>query len=873
MPFRDATALVTVEREGVLSSFVTQLSGKDPVVSVPMPGSYAPDVYVSVMAVRGRVGGWSLWWAETARRFNLPWINREGAKPTALVDLAKPSYRIGIAKVKVGWEGHSLAVKVATDKPKYAVRETAQVDVAVTGPDGKAPASAEIAFAAVDEALLQLQDNKSWDVLDAMMGERTLDVLTSTAATQVVGKRHYGRKAVEAGGGGGDASAVTRDDFRPVLLWRGRVALDAQGRARIPVQLSDSLSSFRMVAVATAGADRFGTGMASVRTSQDLQVFAALPPLVRSGDFYGASFTLRNSSDKPMRVTATVTVDPGIANGRPLTVDLAPGEAEAVTWNLTAPANLAKLNWTVDARSEDGKAIDRVVASQDIVPAVPVEVWAASLARVGAASSIPVAAPAGALPGAYVDVKLSDTLAPPLGGVRDYMSRYPYNCFEQQLSRAVVLGDTAAWGTLAGALPTYQDGDGLIRYFPGEWPGSEALTAYALSMTAEVGFAMPDAAKGKAIEALKAVVEGRLKADSFGPVDNRLLKIASLAALARNGASTPGLVAAIDIAPADMPTGALADWIVALDRTPGMANGPALRATAERTLRQRLVYEGTRIDLTDAARAPWWMMTSDDEMVLKALGATLGRAGWADENAKMMVGAALRQQRGHWDTTPANAWGSVAARRFAALYPASAIAGTTTVSLGGVSRTQGWPMPANAAPLRLPLVAGPLSLVQSGGAGPWATVSVSAAVPLMQPLNAGYRLTKATEIVSAKVKGRLTRGDVVKVTLTVEATADRTWVVISDPVPPGATIVGNLGGQSGILGGLAGSDTPPSYVERGRDAWRGYYAWMPRGKVTVSYVMRLNGVGRFSLPPTRVEAMYSPEIRAAVPNRGVEVVL
>ena len=425
MPFRNATALVTVEREGVLSSFVTELSGKDPVVSVPMPAAYAPDVYVSVMAVRGRIGGWSLWWADIARRWNLPFVSREGGGPTALVDLAKPSFRMGIAKVKVGWEGHSLGVKVTADKPKYAVRDTAQIDVAVMGPDGKPPKSAEIAFAAVDEALLQLQPNDSWQLLDAMMGDRTLDVLTSTASTQVVGKRHYGKKAVEAGGGGGDATAVTRDDFKPVLLWKGRVTLDAQGRARIPVQLSDALSSFKMVAIATSGVDLFGTGVANIRTSQDLQLFSALPPLVRTGDFFGASFTLRNSSDKPMRVTATVKVNPGIANGKPLTVDLAPGSAQLVTWNLTAPSGLSKLDWTVEAKSEDGKAVDRIAASQDIVPAVPFEVWAATLARLGPGTNIPISPPAGALTGSYVDVKLSDSLAPPLVGVRAYMSATP----------------------------------------------------------------------------------------------------------------------------------------------------------------------------------------------------------------------------------------------------------------------------------------------------------------------------------------------------------------------------------------------------------------------------------------------------------------
>src|SRR3546814_16309553 len=39
MPFRSAHALVTVEREGVLASYVTEISGKDPVIEVKMPGS------------------------------------------------------------------------------------------------------------------------------------------------------------------------------------------------------------------------------------------------------------------------------------------------------------------------------------------------------------------------------------------------------------------------------------------------------------------------------------------------------------------------------------------------------------------------------------------------------------------------------------------------------------------------------------------------------------------------------------------------------------------------------------------------------------------------------------------------------------------
>ncbi len=877
MPFREATALVTVEREGVLSSLVTHLSGTDPVVSVPMDGAYAPDVFVSVMVVRGRVesGFWS-WMHGIARSLGLSSTPDEAQEPTALVDLAKPSYRIGIAKVKVGWEAHQLRVAVKADRERYAPRDTAQVMVQVRGPDGKPARTADVAFAAVDQALLQLAPNDSWDVLTAMMGERPLSVLTSTAQTQVVGKRHYGRKAVEAGGGGGagDVSGLNRENFKPVLLWRGRVALDAQGRAQVAVPLSDALSSFKLVAIATDGAQAFGTGSADIRTAQDLSIYAGLPPLVRTGDVYAAQFTLRNGSAKPMTVTANVDVFPRIAAGKPLTVTIPAGGAAPVAWNLTAPDGVSSLRWQVSARTADGRAADRVTVTQDVVPAIPVEVWAATLARVNAGSMIPIAAPAGAIPGrGSVDIRLDDSLAPPLKGVRDYMTAYPYNCFEQRLSRIIVLGDAAGWARLAGEIPTYQASDGLLRYFPGDTlNGSEALTAYVLSIAGEAGLALPEAAKTRMVEAMKAVLDARLRREDYGDV--RLQRVAALSALARAGAATPAMLGQIGMPPADMPTATLADYLAALDRIPGLANGAALRAEGERVLRTRLVYEGTRLDLSDQSSAAWWLMSSGDEAAIKTTLVTLGRPGWQDEAPKMMVGTALRQSRGHWDTTTANAWGTVAARKFAGLYPAEAIAGTTTLAYAGRQFARGWPLASDQRLASFPLAASPapLHMAQAGGAGPWATVSVSAAVPLTRPLSAGYRMTRQVSVVQARNPGRLTRGDVVKVTLTVDASAERNWVVVSDPIPAGATIVGDLGGQSAMLQAEGGGEgVQPSYVERGRDAWRGYFAWVPRGRFSVAYTVRLNGAGRFGLPPSRVEAMYSPAIRAAVPNALVVV--
>jgi uncharacterized protein YfaS (alpha-2-macroglobulin family) len=101
-----------------------------------------------------------------------------------------------------------------------------------------------------------------------------------------------------------------------------------------------------------------------------------------------------------------------------------------------------------------------------------------------------------------------------------------------------------------------------------------------------------------------------------------------------------------------------------------------------------------------------------------------------------------------------------------------------------------------------------------------------------------------------------------------------TWVVVDDPVPGGATILGSgLGGQSQIL--TRGEERKgwvwPAFEERRFDAFHSYYRFVPKGKWTVEYTVRLNNPGTFLLPATRVEAMYAPEMFGETPNAAVVV--
>jgi uncharacterized protein YfaS (alpha-2-macroglobulin family) len=121
-------------------------------------------------------------------------------------------------------------------------------------------------------------------------------------------------------------------------LWQGRIALDAQGEAAVEVPLNDSLTSFRIVAVATAGVGQFGTGATTIRSTQDLMVLPGLAPLVREGDELRAEATVRNTTSHPMAVTVTGQVTEPVGALPPQSLQLAPGEAQVVHWDLTAPA-------------------------------------------------------------------------------------------------------------------------------------------------------------------------------------------------------------------------------------------------------------------------------------------------------------------------------------------------------------------------------------------------------------------------------------------------------------------------------------------------------------------------------------------------------
>jgi len=926
MPFRHATALIAVEREGIVQTQVADLRGDNPTVALKVDQSWAPNVYVSVLALRPRLRevpwysffswGYSAprqWW----RAFR--YESRDYAAATPLVDLSKPAFRLGVAEISVDTKAHELAVDVKADRASYQVRARAQVTITVKRPDGQPAAHAEVALAAVDQALLELKPNASWKLLQAMLQRRPWGVETSTAQMEIIGRRHYGRKAAPAGGDGAidfGKNPAARELLDTLLLWQPRVQLDEHGQARVEVPLNDALTTFRIVAVADAGTDLFGTGQTSVRTTQDLQIISGLPPLVREGDQFRATLTLRNTTGQPMKVELAARAS--LLQLQPQTISIPAGQTRQAHWDVTAPrqpaaARAEAIVWEIDARAAGASgAHDALKFSQRIIPAVPLTVQQGALVQLDGPYTLPVAPPAGALPAAGpkrggLALALQPKLAAGLPGVRDWFARYPYACLEQKISKSIGLGDEQMWRQTAEQLPAYLDKDGLASYFPpassAADAGSDTLTAWILAATHEASrlnknFALPGDARARMIAGLAAFAEGRIERRHWSPrPDLDVRKLAAMEALARHGAAKPAMLSSLTIAPRQWPTSAVIDWIGVLKRVPGIANQPKLLTEAQQVLRARLSTHGARLAFsTESDDYWWWLMTSGDVNSARLLLTVLDDPAWKDDLGKLASSFIARQQNGAWNTTSANLWGTLALEQFARQRETAPVNGSTHATLGGATAQVDW-----ASVQRLPAAPGnlthntmllpwpqdqaagaQLTVTHHGSGKPWLTLQALAALELKAPQNAGYQIRRTVTPVDQADKnlpaGQYSRGDVLRVTLEITAASDMTWVAVTDPVPAGATLLGSgLGRDSAIAsqiqqGPQGGSaSVRPAFEERGQESYRAYYEFLPKGAAKLQYTLRLNNPGTFQLPPTRVEALYAPEMHGATPNAALTV--
>jgi hypothetical protein len=581
-------------------------------------------------------------------------------------------------------------------------------------------------------------------------------------------------------------------------------------------------------------------------------------------------------------------------------VQIAAESAAEVVWQAEAREGESALVWEFDAAEKGGAGKDRLRVTQQVLPAVPVSVQQATFARVDGKLQLPTALPPGALSGKAgplggIEIGLSARLSTPPPGLQRFFEDYPFVCLEQKTSVAVGLRDASRWQQVVDAMPTYLDANGLARYFPGEGTygnaGSPVLTAYLLDVSHAAGFAIPPELAQRLERGLAAFAEGRIKPEHWAPQNDLLArKLSALEALTRRGQQPLSALSSLDIDPPRLPTSALIDAYLIVKRLTSLPDRRDRLAAIERELRNRLSYLGGRLAFTsERSDYWWWLMVSGDANAFRLIEAVIDDAAWKDDLPALVQGAMLRQQRGRWQSTVANVWATIALDKFGGKFERDTVSGKTRGAIGSAAEQSFvWPtaVEKSADPAQKLLLPWPakltsgdkpeaiLQLTHEGSGKPWAAMQVLAAVPVKEAKANGFRITREVTPVQEKQTGKVTRGDIWRVRLTVDADQEMSWVVLNDPIPGGARILGESDGRDSsiaVSGERESGKAWPTYIERTFGNWRAYFAYVPRGRFSIDYTLRLNNAGEFVLPATRIEAMYAPEVFGELPNGKVVV--
>jgi uncharacterized protein YfaS (alpha-2-macroglobulin family) len=502
-PWEQATALVTTEREGIRSHRHFALTSTQQSISIPISESDIPNVFVSVLLVKGRTNAAPSDAAATDGVRSRAEASASAAGSEDTSDPGKPSFRLGYVELRVEDRTKRLGVTVTTDREEYRPGGKANVRLDVKDLDGRG-AAGEVTLWAVDYGVLSLTGYTAPDVAGSVYVRKSLQVLNADNRQRIVSRRVLTPKgSTEGGGGGKDAGGTLRSDFRVLAFWLGSVTTGADGLASVNVTLPESLTTYRIMAVAGDRNSRFGSGDTEVRTNKPLTLKPTFPRFLAVGDsaHFGAVVGSQLSSEGTA-VVSMRSLDPRvleIVGGAEQRVRIPSGGSLEVRFSGSAKA-IGRARIQMRARiGNESDAFEDVIPIEVLASPETVSAYGEAAGANGVARET-IRVPSGVIPGfGGLSVELSSTAMVGLGEGARYLVEYPYGCAEQKASASLALvlaGDLGDAFTLPGMDPakmrpvaqrtlreleTFQCGNGGFAYWPGAcWTTSPYLTAYIL---------------------------------------------------------------------------------------------------------------------------------------------------------------------------------------------------------------------------------------------------------------------------------------------------------------------------------------------------------------------------------------------------------
>ncbi|HEV7919643.1 MAG TPA: alpha-2-macroglobulin family protein [Thermoanaerobaculia bacterium] len=886
-PWEKATALLTTEREGVRTSTPFQLTSTQQTITVPITDKDVPNVFVSVLLLKGRT--------------------KDGSPDAA--DPGKPAFRLGYTELKVEDASKRLKVDVKADREEFRPASKAKIDVTVKDAQAR-PVRSEVTLWAVDYGVLSLTAYQTPDVVPSVWIEKALQVATEDSREKIVSRRVLTPKGADAGGGGGrDAGpGVMRKDFRVLAFWLGSITTDKNGRAHSEVTMPESLTTYRIMAVAADKVSRFGFAQNEIKVNKPVLLTPTWPRFLAAGDtaYFGAVV----HSQLKQKGTATVTIkslDPNIIELTGETTakaDVAANGATEARFNAKAKAvGNARVQMTVSLLGESD-------AFEDVIP-VRVLVSPETVAAYGDTKSTAketLEVPAGVVPNfGGLHIETASTAMVGLGEGAQYLVDYPYGCAEQRASGALALiltadlgdafhlqGIDAAAGKKQGQatineLAKFQCPSGGFTYWAGDcWMDSPYLTAWVLHVLhrgQKLGYTVDKTMLENAYKYMETeLAKPRPTNEGWYPAYTAWQAFA-VRTLVEGGRNEDSHITRLLGYTDRMPVFGIA-WLADALLMKG-EKGQRL-TDLQRRIANSILPEGGSAHVEEL-KDPYllYLWSSNVRSTAIVLG-TLVRGGQDEQIVKRMVRWLMQQRKGgRWGNTQENAWTMESLIDYYRKYESETPDFTAVVAIGtnivarDAFRGRSTQAAAHEVPLPPPATL-PVTFTRDGGAGTlfylmrlrYATTEI-----MKTPMDQGISVQR-----SYAGKTSFKAGDLIKVTVTVRNTKERRFVAITDPIPAGtepveswfATTASDIAQQVGQQTSdedswawwqLNGFD----HIERHDDRVNLFATRLSEGTHTFSYILRATTAGTFITAPLHAEEMYEPEVFGRTATEIIEV--
>lgn len=906
-PYPGATALVSLERYGVLKSWTQVLETGTPVIEFPVTEETLPGFFLSVTVISPRV--------ETA------------PEDTGEVDLGKPTFKTGYVSVTVKDPYKAIDVTVKPEHTDY--RPGDKVNVSLTAkpshPSGNEPV--ELAVAVLDEAVFDLlSDGRGhFDPYAGFYSVDGLDLMNYSLLTQLIGIQKFEKKGASPGGDGG-AEISMRSVFDYVSYWNPSLVTDGDGRADISFTVPDNLTGWRVFAMAVTPSDRMGLGDEGFKVNLPTELRAVMPNQVTEGDEFKAGFTIMNRTDKTRTLSVSINVtgplDP--ESPRELTQKITCQPYKRLTEFLTVKTGMAgELKFTATAKDAiDGDGLVHVVpvnVRRNLETAATYETTTQD--RVDVHIEVPenIYTDVGA-----ISVRISPTIIGNIAGAFEYMKNYPYACWEQKLSKGVMaaqylrlkpyLPEDVSWDnaqdlvlkTLEEAANFQTPSGAMAYYIPSETYDSPYLSAYtslAFGWLKKSGYTIPDSVESRLLSYLDSFLKRDAQPDFYTKGMSATVRAVALNALAENGILT------------------LKDLKRYESHVPYMdlfGKAMFMQAALKTRNAEKLSRETCTMILAHAGQTGGKFMFSEtkDDSFTRILASPI-RDNAAILSAFLMYGEtdegktlvadipfklvrALTQARGsrdHWENTQENLFCMNALTDYARIYENQKpdmkvkayvdnvrIGKTDFTDYGDEAQTYIQNLTADD-----PGMDKLLSVFREGEGRLYFSPRISYALfkEHEDRVNAGVDIRKE---ISVERKGawvllnrddHLTRGELVRVDLYVSLPAPRNFLVVDDPVSGGLEPVNRdlatasqFDAEKGDFIAAGGawwfsfSDWYEYSVSRWsfyhkelrHDSVRYYSDYLPAGNYHLSYTAQAIAEGEFAVLPVSAVEMYDPDV-------------